>query len=159
MRVHEAKKAGKENKEFYQGTRWLLLKRPENLKEDQDASLQKLFQVNQKLYKAYLLRDEFRQIFEGLTAHGRLIRLTNWIKRAKDVRIHQLTEFVKQIEKWQPYIRNSLRGGYSNSFAEGINTKIRVIQRMAYGYKDFDFLRLKILQQFNFKEIKSLFDG
>lgn len=159
LRVHEAKKAGKENKEFYQGTRWLLLKRPENLKEDQDASLQKLFQVNEKLYKAYILRDEFRQIFEGLTAHGRLIRLTNWIKRAKDVRIPQLTEFVKQIEKWEPYIRNSLRGGYSNSFAEGINTKIRVIQRMAYGYKDFDFLRLKILQQFNFKEIKSLFDG
>jgi len=81
------------------------------------------------------------------------------MKRAKAVRIPELSGFVKQIEKWEPYIRNSLRGNYSNSFAEGINTKIRVIQRMAYGYKDFEYLRLKIFQQFNFKEIKSLFDG
>lgn len=159
LRVQESKKAGEGDKEFYKGTRWLLLKRPENLKEGQDASLKKLFQVNEKLYKVYILRDEFRQVFKGPTARSRLIRLTNWIKRAKAVRIPQLTEFVKQIEKWEPYIRNALRGNYSNSFAEGINTKVRVIQRMAYGYKDFEYLRLKILQQFNFKEIKSLFDG
>jgi len=159
LRVHETKKASKENKEFYKGARWLLLKRPENLKEGQDTTLQELFNINEKLYKAYILRDEFRQIFSGATPHSRLIRLTNWIKSAKAVRISELTEFVKQIEKWEPYIRNSLRGNYSNSFAEGINTKIRVIQRMAYGYKDFEYLRLKIFQQFNFKEIKSLFDG
>ena len=136
-----------------------MLKRPENLKEGQDATLQGLFNINERLYKAYILRDEFRRIFSGATPHSRLIRLTNWIKRAKEVRIPELTEFVKQIEKWDPYIRNSLRGNHSNSFAEGINTKIRVIQRMAYGYKNFEYLRLKILQQFNFKEIKSLFDG
>jgi transposase len=62
-------------------------------------------------------------------------------------------------QKWEPFIRNSLRGNYSNSFAEGINTKVRVIQRMADGYKDFDYLRLKIIQQFNFRDIKSVFDG
>jgi len=159
LRVHEAKRASKENKEFYKGTRWLLLKRPENLNEGQDVALQELFKINEKLYKAYILRDEFRQVFNGETARSRLIRLTNWLKRAKAVRIPELTEFVKQIEKWEPYIRNSLRGNYSNSFAEGINTKIRVIQRMAYGYRDFEYLRLKIFQQFNFKDIKSLFDG
>jgi len=65
LRVHEAKKAGKENKEFYKGTRWLLLKRPENLKEEQDVALQELFKINEKLYKAYILRDEFRQIFNS----------------------------------------------------------------------------------------------
>ena len=159
LRVHEAKKADRENKEFYKGTRWLLLKRPENLKEGQDIALQRLFKINEKLYKAYILRDEFRQIFNGVTPRSRLIRLTNWIKRAKLVGVSELAEFVRQIEKWEPYIRNSLRGNYSNSFAEGINTKIRVIQRMAYGYKDFEYLRLKIFQQFNFKDIKSLFDG
>jgi len=159
LRVREATRAGKENKGFYKGTRWLLLKRPENLNEGQDAVLQELFKVNEKLYKAYILRDDFRQVFKGKTARSRLIRLTHWFKRVKLVRIPELTEFVRQIEKWEPYIRNSLRGNYSNSFAEGINTKIRVIQRMAYGYKDFEYFRLKIIQQFNFKEIKSLYDG
>jgi len=159
LRVHEAKSAGTEKKEFYKGTRWLLLKNPEKLNEDQHVTLQRLFAVNEKLYKAYVLRDDFRQIFAGHSARSRLIRLTNWMRRARAVRIPQITEFVKNIEKWEPYIRNTLRGNYLNSFAEGINTKVRVVQRMAYGYKDFDYLRLKIFQQFNFREIKSLFDG
>ena len=159
LRVQEAKKAGKQNQEFYKGTRWLLLKNPEKLKDDQQEILSTLFKVNEKLYKAYVLRDEFRQIFNGPSAHSRLMRFTNWKKRARSVHISQVSEFLKKIERWEPYIRNALRGSFSNSFSEGINTKIRVIQRMAYGYKDFDYLRLKIFQQFNFRGITSLFDG
>jgi len=158
LRVSESRKVDKDEKEFFRGTRWLLLKRPEKLKEDQKAKLDRLLEVNKNLFKAYILRDEFRQIFEGLSSHSRLIRFTHWIEKAKSARISQITEFVKLIEKWKLFIRNSLREGRSNSFAEGINTKIRVIQRMAYGYKDFEYLRLKIFQQFNFREIKSVFD-
>ena len=159
LRVTEARKVDKEEKEIFKGTRWLLLKRPEKLREDQKGKLDLLFELNKNLYKAYILRDEFRQVFEGMSPHSRLVRLTLWIQKAKTVRISQVTGFVKLIEKWEPFIRNSLREGCSNSFAEGINTKVRVIQRMAYGYKDFEYLRLKIIQQFNFREIKSVFDG
>jgi len=132
----------------YKGTRWLLLKRPERLTEAEEATLQKLFAVNERLYKVYVLRDEFRQIFQGETVRSRLLRLDNWIKRAKAVCIPQLTEYVHKIEEWKPYIQNSLRANCSNGFAEGINAKIRVIQRMAYGYKDFEYFRLKVIQQF-----------
>jgi len=159
LRINEARKADKDEREIYKGTRWLLLKRPEKLKEDQKGKLDRLLEVNKNLYKAYILRDEFRQVFDGFSAHSRLIRLTLWILKAKSARISQITGFVKLIEKWEPFIRNSLRENYSNSFAEGINTKVRVIQRMAYGYKDFEYLRLKIFQQFNFREIESVFDG
>jgi len=159
LRVQESKRVEKDEKVIYKGTRWLLLKRPEKLTEKQQETLDDLLKVNMKLYKAYLLRDEFRQIFEGPSSHSRLVRLTIWMKKARSVKISQITEFVKKIENWETYIRNSLRENYSNSFAEGINTKVRVIQRMAYGYKDFDYLRLKIFQQFNFREITSIFDG
>ncbi len=159
LRVNETKKADEKEKHVYKGTRWLLLKRPENLKGDQNSALDTLLEVNKNLYKAYILRDEFRQVFAGVSSHSRLIRLTNWIKQAKAARISHITEFAKKIEKWEPYIRNSLRNNYSNSFAEGINVKIRVIQRMAYGYKDFEYLRLKIIQQFNFRDIRSIYDG
>lgn len=158
LRVKEAKKSGNK-KDFYKGTRWLLLKRPEKLNDNQKDIINKLFQINKRLYKAYILRDEFRQIFRGTTAHSRLIRLTNWIKRAKEVHISEITVFAKKIDKWKPYIANSLRYNTSNSFSEGINAKVRVIQRMAYGYKDFEYLRLKIIQQFNFRGIKSLFES
>lgn len=159
LRVSETRKSDKDEKEIFKGTRWLLLKRPEKLKGEQKEKLDYLLKVNKKLFNAYILRDDFRQVFAGESAHSRLIRLTHWIERAKSARISQITKFIKLIEKWNPFIRNSLKEGVSNSFAEGINTKVRVIQRMAYGYKDFEYLRLKIFQQFNFKEIKSLFDG
>ena len=137
LRVSETRKANKDEKELFQGTRWLLLKRPEKLKEEQKGKLDRLFEVNNNLFKAYVLRDGFRQVFDGSSARSRLIRLTHWIDKAKSSRISQITGFVKLIKKWEPFIRNSLRKGHSNSFAEGINTKVRVIQRMAYGYKDF----------------------
>lgn len=159
LRVNEVRKVDKDEKEIYKGTRWLLLKRPEKLSEDQKGKLDRLLDLNKNLYKAYILRDEFRQVFDGPSAHSRLIRLTLWIQKAKAARISQITGFANLIEKWESFIRNSLREDCSNSFAEGINTKVRVIQRMAYGYKDFEYLRLKIIQQFNFREIKSVFDG
>jgi len=157
LRIAETRKAAKNEREVYKGTRWLLLKNPENLKDDQRTALADLLKINENLYTAYLLRGEFRQIFKGETAHSRLIRLSLWIKKSNAVNIPEIKKFVHKIIKWKQYIENSLRYNYSNSFAEGINVKIRVIQRMAYGYKDFEYLKLKIFQQFNFRGVKSLF--
>lgn len=157
LRVQEARKASTKNKEVYHGTRWLLLRNPENLKEEQKPVLERLLSLNKKLFTAYVLRDRFREIFNGLTAH-RLIRLTLWKEEARSAKIGLISEFLNKIERWEPFIRNSLRHDYSNAFAEGLNNKVRVIQRMAYGYKDFDYLRLKIIRQFNFKGVHSVFD-
>jgi transposase len=97
-------------------------------------------------------------VFAGHSSRSRLFRLSNWIRQAKTARIPELTKFVKQIERLELFIKNSLRMSFSNSFAEGLNNKVRVIQRMTYGYKDFNYLRLKIIQQFNFRDIESIFD-
>jgi len=158
LRISETKNAETEHKDIYKGTRWLLLKKPERLKDDQKIALNSLLEINKNLFTAYILRSDFREIFSGQSAHSKLIRLSCWIKKAKSADIPQINEFVEKIEKWSPYIKNSLRLNVSNSFAEGINAKVRVIQRMAYGYKDFEYLRLKIIQQFNFRNVKSLFD-
>jgi transposase len=158
IRIQESRKASKKNKEAFKGTRWLLLRNPENLKDKDKSTLDQLLEINKKLFIAYVLRESFREIFNGKSVHSRLIRLTNWIKEARSAKIGQISEFINKIERWEPFIRNSLRYDYSNAFAEGLNNKVRVIQRMAYGYKDFEYLRLKIFQQFNFKEVRSIFD-
>jgi transposase len=158
IRISEIKRVGKKNSDYLKGTRWLLLKRPENLKETEKESLNKLLKINRRLFKVYILRSEFRQIFEGHSSLSRLIRFTLWIKKAKAAKIKGLTQFVDKIIRWKPYIENALRENTSNAYSEGVNTKIRVIQRKAYGYKDFDYLRLKIIQQFNFPQVKCLFD-
>jgi len=158
LRINETLKAEKKDKEVYKGTRWLLLKNPENLKDTQKPDLEKLLELNKNISIAYILRDKFREIFKAETVDDKLIRLTEWMAEARTAKITEITEFLKKIERWEPFIRNSLKHGYSNAFAEGLNNKVRVIQRMAYGYKDFEYLRLKIIQQFNFRDVKSVFD-
>lgn len=157
LRVQEARRT-KKNKEVYKGTRWVLLKNPENLTGKQRSTLDLLLSVNKKLFTAYVLRDEFREIFRGITPHSRLIRFANWKVNLRSAKIGLLSDFLKKINRWDEHIKNSLRYRHSNAFAEGLNNKVRVIQRMAYGYKDFEYLRLKIFQQFNFKDVRSVFD-
>lgn len=158
IRIKEANKATIKNKDVYKGTRWLMLKSPDNLNEKQKVALDSLLMINKKLFTVYILRERFREIFKGLSAHSRLIRLSIWKTEAQSAKIGPLTEFLNKIERWEPFIRNSLRHNHSNAFAEGLNNKVRVIQRMAYGYKDFDYLRLKIIQQFNFRHVRSIYD-
>jgi transposase len=158
LRIQESRNDRKKNRGIYRGTRWLLLCNPDKLGEEQNNSLQRLLKINRKLFTMYLLRERFRDIFKGLTPHSRLIRFSIWLNESKRAKIGPLSGFVNKVIRWEPYIRNSLRGNYSNAFSEGLNNKIRVIQRMAYGYKDFEYLRLKIFQQFNFRNVGSIFD-
>lgn len=158
LRVQETRLASKKHKDVYHGTRWLLLRNPMNLKEEDKPVLDRLLMLNKKLFTAYILRDRFREIFKGITSHSRLIRLSIWKKEARSANIGYISDFLKKIERWEPFIKNSLRYNHSNAFSEGLNNKVRVIQRMAYGYKDFEYFRLKIIQQFNFKDVQSVFD-
>jgi transposase len=155
LRVSEARKQTKAGKEVFQGTRWLLLRNAENLKEEEKADLDQLLKLNQKLAKAYFLKEQLREVFKGPTGRSRLKRFSLWRKQLRGIRgAPSLKAFAKKMEAWRPYILNALRENVSNSFSEGLNNKIRLIQRMAYGYKDFDYFRLKIIQQFNFRELK-----
>lgn len=132
LRVQEKRKASKNNKEVYQGTRWFLLRNPENVREEHKPALDQLLALNKRLFTSYILRDRFMEIFRGITAHSRLIRLTRWKEEARPARMGHISEFLKKIERWEQFIRNSLRYKHSNAFAEGLNDKVRDIQRMAY---------------------------
>lgn len=158
IRIAESKRVSKKNSEYLKGSRWLLLKNPDNLKESEKESLNNLLKVNKRLCKVYILRSEFRQIFTGSDSKKKVKKLNNWIKKSKAARVKGLSEFIEKIERWKPYIENALTENVSNSYAEGINTKIRVIQRKAYGYKDFDYFKLKIFQQFNFPNVTPIWD-
>lgn len=158
IRIQETRKANKKDKDVYRGTRWLLLKNREKLKDEQKQTLDRMLKLNSKLMTVYLLRERFREIFRGSTSRSRRVRLSIWIREAKQAKIGSLTDFVYKIERWKPFIVNALDGNHSNAFSEGLNNKVRVIQRMAYGYSDFEYLRLKIFQQFNFKDIRSVYD-
>jgi transposase len=155
LRVQEARKQNKAGQEVFKGTRWLLLKNQEHLKETERQDLDQLLKLNKKLAKAHLLKEQLREVFKGPTPRSRLRRFSLWQKMLRSVRgAPSIRAFSKKVNAWRPYILNALRENVSNSFGEGLNNKVRLVQRMAYGYRDFDYFRLKVIQQFNFRRLE-----
>lgn len=128
------------------GTRWLLLKHPENLDtgRNERERLEHALELNKPLAIAYYLKDDLRQFWEQpdkLTAEA---FLADWIERAESSGVRILQGFAKTLAAH----RTGLLAYYDHPLTtgplEGTNTKIRVLQRQAYGYRNTEFFKLKI---------------
>ena len=76
--------------------------------------------------------------------------LLAWIDLCEESKIEEFIEASKTIKNWLPYIVNSfIDKRFTNGFTEGLNNKIKVIKRNAYGYKNFEFFRLRLLYILN----------
>lgn len=134
------------HKKVLKGTRWLLLKNPENLDPARNESkrLKEALALNQPLATAYYLKDDLRQIW--LQPHKTDARrfLDDWIRRAQTSGIRMLIQFARTLELH----RNAILAYYdypiSTGPLEGTNTKIRVMQRQAYGFRDTEFFKLRL---------------
>lgn len=128
--------------------RFIILKREENLNKQQREELTTLMQSNEKLYKAYLLKEQILSIFDDKTSTFEQIRerITLWFE---NILSNQLKEFYTVVETMKNYlygILNYFRYGMTNAIAEGFNTKINIIKRRAYGFRDLEYFMLKIYQ-------------
>jgi transposase len=129
------------------GTRWVLLKRQSHHNEDQAGLLARLEKINSPLYKAYLLKEQFYEIYKpGSNVERSVGILKGWIEEVKQTELRALTDFCKTLETNMDYITNYFKYGKTSGGIEGVNNKIKVIKRMAYGYKD---------QQYFFRKIRS----
>ena len=129
-------------------TRWVLLKRKFNLTEKNQNHLEKLKSTNERLYEMYLLKESFLAIFNQETIVGMARKLIfSWIRDVFRLDFEALKRFAKSILK---RIRNILywfRRPISNAKAEGINNVIRTLLKRGYGYKNFIYFRMKVLQK------------
>lgn len=121
------------------GCRYALLKNPANLTATQRVSLARVQQVNKTLYRAYLLKEQFRLIWQ-LRGTEALTALDDWLSWARRCRIPEFVDLYRRILKHRRSIEASLTHGLSNALVESTNTKIRVLARMAYGFKNPDNL-------------------
>ena len=117
------------------GCRYALLKNPGNLTASQRQSLARVQQVNKTLYRAYLLKEQFRLIWQ-LRDTDALAALDDWLSWARRCRIPEFVDLYHRILKHRPTIEATLTHGLSNALIESTNTKIRVLARMAYGFKN-----------------------
>jgi len=132
---------------FVKGQRYTLLARWENLSLDGRRSLKKLLAANKRLNTAYLLKESFAQLWEYHREGWARRFFDHWKESLKWQRLAPFEQFAAMVERnWDGIAAYCLsEQKISLGFVEGLNTKIRVIQRRAYGLRDEQYLRLKIL--------------
>jgi len=119
----------------FKGARWALLKRPENLTDDQSATLRQLRARGGDVWRAYSLKETFRAIFAGdLDTDDTAALLDRWCSKATRSRLPSFVKVAKTIRKHRDGILAAITLGVNNARAEGLNNHVRLITRRAYGF-------------------------
>lgn len=119
--------------------RFALWKNPEDLTERQQAKLAAIQVTNKPLYRAYLLKEQLRQVFQLKGERG-IKLLEKWLAWASRSRLKPFVKLARTIREYRPAIYDALRLGLSNALVESTNTKIRLIARRAFGFHSPDAL-------------------
>ena len=135
------------DRKLLKGTRWLLLKNPENLdaKRNEKQRLQDALDLNTPLTIAYYLKEDLRQIWSQPNKRTARRVLRDWMARARASGIRRLERFADTLEEHEEGILAYYNYPISTGPLEGTNTKIKALQRQAYGFRDRAFYKLKIL--------------
>lgn len=140
------RQADAETKEALKGSRWLLVRNRDALTEEQTQQLNIVLSADDHLREAYMLKEEFRLIFERIDDQEKARRfLMAWIFKVQQTNNKYLLAFVKTIQNWWHEILNYFDERITNGFVEGLNRAIRTIIWCAYGFRNFENFRLQIL--------------
>lgn len=130
LRALDSEKAKK-----FKGARWCLLKRPDKLSPDQQATLRRLRAHGGAVWRAYRLRESFRAIFGGdLDEHQAGELIDRWISQASRSRLDPFIKTARTIRTHRDGILAAIRLGINNGRAEGLNNVARLVTRRAYGF-------------------------
>ncbi len=138
---NDARRAGQKAvaKEL-KGARYALWKNPEDLTERQQAKLADIAKTNQRLYRAYLLKEQLRMVFHQDTAEDAIVLLDAWLAWASRSQIPAFVKLARSIRKHKTRIHAALIHGLSNARVESMNQKLRLIMRRAFGFRSIDAL-------------------
>jgi len=134
-------------RKFIKGQKYVLLSHKENLTTEGRQSLKLLLRANKRLNTAYLLKESFSQLWDYKTEGWARRFFDNWKAQLKWQRLKHFEKFAEMVERHWDGIAAYCKpeNKVALGFVEGLNNKIRVFQRRAYGLRDEEYLRLKIL--------------
>lgn len=135
------------HKEVLKGTRWLLLKNPENLdaEKDEKRRLEEALALNKPLATAYYLKEDLRRFWEQPGKRFATAFLDDWIRRAEVSGINMLRQMTKTLAAHRSGLLAYYDVMITSGPMEGTNNKIKTMKRQAYGFRDQEFFKLKIL--------------
>lgn len=152
IRATEMARGRQEGKEYSRSDKWLIITSKENLTEGQKISLQELLKENMNLQKCYLLKESLRDIFNNRIQTIEVLteKVKHWIEDAWNTGLKPLQSFCNMLISHFDGVVNYFRYHVTNSIAEGMNNVIKRLNRMAYGYRDKEYFKLKIIQRCRF---------
>jgi transposase len=136
-----------DNRRYVKGKKFVLLSRWDNLSQEKQQGLLELFRVNRRLCKAYLLKESFGQLW-GYQQPGWARRFFDrWRAALKWQQLPSFEKFADLVENHWDGIEAycQVENKVALGFVESLNNRIRVLQRRAYGYRDEEYFRLKVL--------------
>ena len=149
VRTAEAKRqTSRGEREVIKGSRWLLLRNADGLKRQDRVRLRELLRVNRKLATVYVLKDDLKSLWDYRLPNWAQQFFREWYARAIRSRIKPLQRFARALRERIDGILSHCQYPLHTSLLEGIMNKIKVIKRMAYGFRDDDYFFLKIRAAF-----------
>jgi transposase len=150
VRNSEYHKASKKDKAVYKGAKYLLLKNRKNIRlKNHRQQLKELLELNETINTVMILKEKLKHIwiYRSKTWAGKA--LDQWCDLARSLEHRSLTAFVKMLERYRYGILNHCDYPIHTGKLEGVNNKIKVIKRKAYGFHDLRYFTLKIYQAFD----------
>lgn len=147
VRAEEAKRMKRDGHEpVLKHSRWVLLKRPENLNETQSTKLQELLKYNLKAVRAYLLREEFQRFWEYRQPAAAQRFLRDWCSKAMRSRIEPMQAVAKMLRSHEELLLNWFRakGTMSSGSVEGMNYNAKLTMKKAYGYRTLPAVKIAL---------------
>jgi transposase len=145
--VKQFKADGQQN--VLEHKRWLLLKRPENLSEKQTARMAELLKLNLASIKGYLLREDFQRFWEYQRIDFAEKFLENWVTRTLQTDLEPMKKVARMLRRHKPLILNWFRakGEISSGAVEGMNLKVKLTMRKAYGFRTLKCLQIALYHE------------
>lgn len=133
-----------QHRQVLKGSRFLLLRGMEHLKTRSLERLMELMELNEPLYQAYLLKEDLRMFWNLPDAEAAEIFLDSWIDQARTLGLKHFIKLADTLEKHLTGLLSYFRHRISTGPLEGLNNKIKVLKRQAYGFRDQAYFKLRL---------------
>ena len=147
VRADEARKMKTDGFEpVLTNSRWVLLKRPENLTDKQNIKLRELLKYNLRSVRSYLLKEEFQQLWSYTSPYWAGRFLDRWCTKTMRSKIDPMKKIARQMRRHRPLIMNwfEAKGQFSSGVVEGFNNKAKLTMRKSYGFKTYKSIEIAL---------------
>lgn len=154
VRRREFRQADPAHREWIKGSRYLLLRNAENLKDTQRQRLEQLLKANRTLSAVYILKDQLKAVYRYRQPAACRRALSQWCAMAESIDHPLMRRFIGRLRFFEEGIVNHSHCPIGTSPLEGVNNRIKVIKRDAYGFHDPRYFALKVKQAFPGVDVK-----